>query len=135
MPKHKGMPQAENAEAGASSGQGERTPHFAELLRYYRENYGERIGGGGPGQPRIQLTASALLECMRERGYSLSSGSYSLIESGDALPRDAAKFITTVSQCLTLSKKEQESLVHQFAYDYLRSKLGEDLVNKVLKPL
>ncbi|HEY7782217.1 MAG TPA: hypothetical protein VIC85_18650 [Ktedonobacterales bacterium] len=105
---------------------------FGALLREYRESYGERIlqRDRRPGRPRVRLTAQALIACMEETGYSISSGSYSEIEAGNTLPRDARSFVRSVSVCLELDDAQSARLTEQLAYDIVRSKLG-DLADQV----
>lgn len=109
------------------------TSGFGALLHQFRETYGERIGANRPGMPRIHLTAQALIACMHEAGYTISPATYSEVESG-SLPRDAQKFVNTVSGCLHLSALERRELVLRLSYDILKARIP-DLVQEVtLKP-
>lgn len=124
-------------QAPLSAEEGLRLENFGALLRHLRETYGDRIGANRPGKPRVLLTAQALLNAMKEAGFSLTSGSYSEIEAGNSIPRDPHGFITVVSECLALNEHERQMLVHRLGYDIVKSKLGDltDLVFKPIEPL
>jgi hypothetical protein len=98
---------------------------FGPLLREFRERYVERIGSNRPGMPRIKLTAQALIQCMEERGYKISSGSYSAVEAGTSFPRDIPAFVMAISKCLSLDDTELQQLIRRLTYDIVRSKLGD----------
>src|SRR5215472_14556772 len=63
-----------------------RFAHFGEALRYLRDTYIERMLPNRPAMPRVRLTALSLIECLQAHGYSISSGSYSELETGANLP-------------------------------------------------
>ncbi len=106
--------------------------HFGEMLRQFRESYYERVRPHRPGapSPRLRLSALALIKCLAEAGYSVSSGAYSEIEAGKSIPREPRKFVDAVSICLELTSDEKEHLTRQLGYDIVYARLGDfaDLV-------
>ncbi|WIG59048.1 MAG: hypothetical protein OJF49_001795 [Ktedonobacterales bacterium] len=103
---------------------------FGELLRYLRVTYGERTGQNRPGAPKITLTALSLIDCLTDCGYpSMTSGSYSLLESGKTLPKDPEIFLDAISQCLAIgpADKYRVLLRQQYAYDLLARHAGPEL--------
>jgi hypothetical protein len=127
-----GVPMTDDEQADFTNrAAGLETPNFGALLRHFRENYSERIGRKR-GAPvfRMRLTALALIDCLKDKGYAISSGAYSLIESGESLPKDARRFLSAATQCLELSPEEAEQLTDQLGYDVVRSRLGEDVAKR-----
>lgn len=112
------------------------TPNtFGRLLRYYRTTYGERLRKKYPRAARVKLTALALIECIGEQGYSLTSGAYSEIEAGSTFPRDPQRFIDAVAKCLLLdSVEDYERLARQLAYDMVRERIGKRIADIAIKP-
>lgn len=102
--------------------------HFGEALRHYRETYQQRIRKSNPNMPRIHITALALIDCMRQHNYSISSGAYSEIESGISTPKDPRAFLEAVSKCLAIDEGSDEwrVLVQQLGFDILAKKMGEE---------
>ena len=106
---------------------------FGQMLGWLRGSYPERIAAQArPGSPvpRIKLSQAALIECLGQEGYSISSGAYSEIESSQNFPRDGAAFLRAVSRCLALSEHESRLLQRQLAYDILKTRLGEPVANE-----
>lgn len=94
---------------------------------------GRPRGGPETPAPRLRLSAQALIACMADMGFTISSGAFSEIESGVNLPRDPARFLDAVSVCLKLSPADRQALVEQLAYDILRAKLGDELAQRVVR--
>jgi hypothetical protein len=109
--------------------------HFGEALRHYRDTYPDRIRRNSPDMPRIRVSALSLIECMDKRGYSISSGAYSEIESGISLPKDPRTFLDACTKCLAIDEgsPEWQTLVEQLAYDIVVKKLGPEYARYVLK--
>ncbi len=105
---------------------------FGELLRLYRETYGERVGMNKPGQPKIELKAHALINCLFEHGVKISAPSFSEIEKGVTLPREAQAFLDAASTCLALNSTEQETLLLALASDILTHRLSPGAARKVI---
>jgi hypothetical protein len=105
---------------------------FGMLLRYLRETFPERTGRNRPGAPKVRLTALALIECLTGRGYPITSGYYSELERGTALPKDAKAFMAAVSECLELNPDERSRLLRQLAYEIIRARL-DDLAAEVFE--
>jgi hypothetical protein len=112
-----------------ASRQGEQTAqHFGGMLREFRETYFERISRKhGVPNVKMHLTALALIECMRERGYPISSGAYSMVEAGATMPKDPRRFISAISACLDLDVDQIRVLTEQVAHDILVARLGEEI--------
>jgi hypothetical protein len=110
--------------------------HFGEALRNYRETYQERIRKHNPDMPRIRITALALIDCMEKKGYSISSGAYSEIESGISIPKDPRAFVEAACKCLAIEEGSDEwrTLVQQLGYDIVAKKLGPEYASFVFPP-
>lgn len=108
------------------------TRHFGEMLRQFRETYYERVRPQRPGapSPHLRLSALALIKCLAQAGYSVSSGAYSEIEAGKSIPRGPRSFVDAVSVCLELTAEEKDQLTRQLGYDIVYARLGDfaDLV-------
>lgn len=113
----------------------QRFESFGALLRFYRETYGERMQRRDPTMPRVKLTALALIECLRKRGYSITSGTLSEIEAGSNIPRDPKAFIDAVSLCLGLEIEGEDwrALVQFLAYDIVRARVGPEVAELTVK--
>lgn len=110
--------------------------YFGPKVRELREGYLSRLAEGSNAAllgGKAGLTASAVVDCLRNAGYELSLPSYSEIESGANMPRDAARFLTIIEQCLSLKSEEKRDLEHRLAYDILYARLGER-TDPVLQP-
>jgi hypothetical protein len=105
---------------------------FGELLRFYRESYGDRAGLNRPGQPRIELKAQALINCLLEHGVRISAPSFSEIEKGVSLPREAQAFYDAVSICLALNPSESEALLLALSRDILTNRLSSETAHRVI---
>ncbi|MBF6592112.1 MAG: hypothetical protein IVW57_16505 [Ktedonobacterales bacterium] len=111
------------------------TPRFGGSLKYYRESYFARSTGrpqGAPG-PRMYLSALALIECLKDNGYSLSSGAYSGIETGDSIPKDVPGFLEAVARCLALNEQEVLYLRQDLAFDLVESRVGRRAAKMVVQ--
>lgn len=103
--------------------------NFGALLYYLRVTHLERVGRGDPDTPikRVRYTQAALIACLEQSGYPISSGAYSEIEQGISVPRDPKRFIQAVTSCLRLNDDEHKQLVKQLAHDVVEAKLGKEL--------
>lgn len=102
--------------------------HFGGMLREFRETYFERISRKhGVPNVKMHLTALALIECMREHGYQISSGAYSMVEAGVTMPKDPRRFIGAISACLDLDADQDRALTEQVAHDILAARLGDEV--------
>lgn len=100
---------------------------FGALLRMYRESYWARVTGRAAASdpaPQMKLSALALIRCLKESGYPISSPAYSEIEAGKNMPRDAQGFIDKTSQCLKLTDDQKRRLYEAMAYDLVYPRLG-----------
>jgi hypothetical protein len=105
--------------------------HFGGMLREFRETYFERISQKhGVPNVKMHLTALALIECMREHGYPISSGAYSMVEAGATMPKDPKRFIVIVGTCLDLDMDQLRLLTEQVAHDILVAKLGDEVARR-----
>jgi hypothetical protein len=105
---------------------------FGQLLRSYRESYGDRMGLNRPGQAKIELKAQALINCLFEHGVRISAPSFSEIEKGVSLPREAQAFYEAASTCLALNPGESEVLLLALSRDILTNRLSSDTAHKVI---
>lgn len=114
-----------------------RFAHFGEALRYYRETYQERTNKNNPDMPRIRITALSLIGCMERRGYPISSGAYSEIESGTSIPKDPRAFLEAAAKCLAIEEGSEDwrILVQQLGYDIVAKKLGTEYASFVFPHL
>ena len=114
-----------------------RSTSFGQMLRIFRDEYPTRIGGSTPGTPtpKMRLTALALIECMRQSGYPITSGFFSEVESGASYPKDGQSFINAVSSCLQLSPMQQWQLTIQLSYDVVKNRLGEEIAIQMVSHL
>jgi hypothetical protein len=110
------------------------TNTFGSMLRSYRESYSDRLRETHLEMPRVKLTALALIECMQEAGYALTSGSYTQIENGSNFPHDPEQFLDTVTRCLLLNDKEYDRLARQLAHDVVRSRMGKKIADIAIPP-
>ncbi len=106
---------------------GTRPNYFGRRLRALRETYVERTGRGSSGGPilRTRVSALALIQCLEQAGYSISSGAFSEIENGLSIPRDSSHFLEAICACLQVGRDDQEDLIKRLAYDVLYARLGE----------
>jgi hypothetical protein len=98
------------------------------MLREFRETYFERISRKhGVPNVKMHLTALALIECMREHGYQISSGAYSMVEAGATMPKEPRRFLNAIGTCLDLDADQIRQLTEQVAHDILVARLGDDV--------
>lgn len=109
--------------------------YFGKRLRELRASYYQRLSASTPDQLGLQArpTASSLITCMRQANYEMSTATYSEIENGVNVPRDADSFLTAVARCLRLSQADEDDLAQRLAYDILSIRLG-DYTSKVFPP-
>jgi hypothetical protein len=119
-----------------------RFQHFGEALRYYRETYQDRVSQDRvsrdnpdmPDMPYIRMTALSLVDCMRRKGYLISSRAYSGIEAGEREPKKPIAFLTAAQQCLALNQAQHDELKFQLAYDVLVRELDSaELADEALR--
>ena len=107
---------------------------FGELLRYLRETYGERTGRSRPGGPRVTLTALSLIDCLKHHGYPITSGAYSLLESGKSLPKDPIRFFEAIWTCLAVEQdsKYRHLVKQQYGFDLMARYMGREEAEKAV---
>lgn len=101
--------------------------HFGEMLRHYRDTYGERKSKSDPAFPRgIKLPAAGVVQWLNEHDYDISQSTYSEIESGISFPRYSGAFIDKVCECLGLNVGGDEWLAmnQQLVYDIVAARFG-----------
>lgn len=93
---------------------------LGDLLIYLRQTYGERIQHSGAHFPHISLAQQSVAAFLDEHGYSMTSGSYSLLEQGKTLPKNPERFLDSVSTCLAITpaSKYWPLLRFQYMYDH-----------------
>lgn len=111
-------------------------PRFGRMLRDLRESYFTRVArpqlGNGP-MSHVKLSALSLIACMQQAGYPISSGTYSLIESGTYFPKNTTGFLAAVRSCLRLNDADYSMLVYLLTYDLVAPRLGH-LADNVVRP-
>lgn len=103
---------------------------FGDMLRYYRNNYGDRMHLRNALIPRgIKLPANGLVDCLNDHGYEISQSTYSEIESGATFPRYSGRFINAVCTCLGLEigKQEWKALSQQLVFDVVSERFGPEI--------
>lgn len=101
---------------------------FGDLLLYLRQTYGERKRRMAPESPHVSLTALAVADFLKEHGYSMTSGSYSLLEQGKTLPKNPEQFLEVISTCLGIDRvsKYWPLLRFQYLFDHARRYVDRD---------
>lgn len=102
-------------------------PNLGALLVYLRDTYPERLANGRALGARLNLPANAVADYIKQRGYSMSSGSYSLLEQGKTLPGDPIAFFSLLCECLAVkaNSKFRPLLIAQYLYDVAVRSVGE----------
>jgi hypothetical protein len=102
--------------------------HLGEILRFLRDTYPDRTGQNIPGRPRVNLTALSLIDCLKDHGYPITSGSYSLLESGRTLPQDPMRFFEAVGKCLAVPTSDiyWGLMRQQYAFDLVARTVGPE---------
>jgi hypothetical protein len=82
--------------------------------------------------PRIRITALSLIGCMDRKGYSISSGAYSEIETEISIPKDPRAFLEAAIKCLTIEEGSDEwrEPVRQLGYDLVADKQGTGSITR-----
>jgi hypothetical protein len=108
--------------------------HLGELLVYLRETYFDRISGGDPDRPRSDLKAAAVVDYLRKHNYSMTSGSYSMLEQGKTLPRNPEQFLDIISKCFRIdrSSKYWVLLRRQYIYDHTVRFVGKEYADQAV---
>lgn len=101
--------------------------NLGALLQHLRGTYPERLAGGRVVGARPSLPANTVAEFIKERGYSMSSGSYSLLEQGKTLPGDPVAFFSLLCECLAIreNSKYRPLLIAQYMFDVAVRSVGE----------
>lgn len=101
---------------------------LGELLVYLRQTYGERFQRTGSSLPHITLAAQSVAAFLNEHDYSMTSGSYSLLEQGKTLPKNPERFLDVISTCLAVSpsSKYWPLLRFQYMYDHARRYVSKE---------
>lgn len=105
---------------------------FGEMLTYLRQTYGARTGRTGRGLPRVNLTALSLIDCLKEHGYPITSGAYSLLEQGKTLPKDPERFFEAVCTCLAVERSDKywTLLRYQYMYDMMARSVSREFADR-----
>lgn len=108
--------------------------NLGELLVYLRETYFDRLSGGEPDRPRSELKAAAVVDYLRKHGYSMTSGSYSLLEQGKTLPRNPEQFLAIVSKCLHVDRTSKYWMLlrRQYVYDHTARFVGKEYADRTI---
>jgi hypothetical protein len=105
--------------------------HFGDLLKFFRETFGERMHRQHPELPNmslIKMSATALIANLNAAGYDISQSTYNEIEQGNTLPRLSNEFITALCECLDIKDPtERQALVQQLAFDVVRKRVGKHI--------
>jgi hypothetical protein len=96
------------------------------LLVYLRSTFFERVQSSTAGLAHPTLTAQAVADCLSAHRYSMTSGSYSLLEQGKTLPKNPELFMESICKCLGVSASSKYWLLlpNQYMYDHARRYLG-----------
>lgn len=108
--------------------------NLGELLVYLRLTYFDRISGGDPDRPRSELKAAAVVEYLRTNGYSMTSGSYSMLEKGKTLPRNPEHFLKVISKCFKVDQSSKYWLLlrRQYVYDHTVRFVGKEFADQTV---
>jgi hypothetical protein len=108
--------------------------HLGELLLYLRVTYFDRISGGDPDRPRSDLKAAAVVDYLRKHNYSMTSGSYSMLEQGKTLPRNPEQFLDIISKCFRIDRfsKYWVLLRRQYVYDHTVRFVGREYADQTV---
>lgn len=106
--------------------------HLGALLLHLRLSYMSRLRAGMPHGAKVMLRATAVADYLKEHGYSMSSGSYSLLEQGKTLPGDAIRFFNLLCECLLITpeSKYRPLLMYQYLYDSAVRSIGQDFADE-----
>lgn len=109
--------------------------NLGELLIHLRETYPARLAGGALKGVKVTVPASAVANYLKEHGYSMSSGSYSLLEQGKTLPGDASRFFPLIFECLLVqpTSKYRALLVFQYLFDAAARSIGAEFASEVVQ--
>lgn len=108
--------------------------HFGDLLKIFREAYGDRLRRQNPGMPRLKLTATALVRCLNDHDYVISGPTYTEIESGANIPKRPDDFLRIASTCLGLEAAERDALRQQLSFDVVRGRAGLAIARATVAP-
>ncbi len=108
--------------------------NLGELLVYLRESYFKRMSDGTRDRPRSDLKAAAVVEYLRDHGYSMTSGSYSLLEQGKTLPRNPEQFLAVISECLGVEQTSKYWMLlrRQYIYDHTVRYVGKEYADQTI---
>lgn len=108
--------------------------NLGELLVYLRLTYFERVSDGTRDRPRSDLKAAAVVEYLRRHNYSMTSGSYSLLEQGKTLPRNPEEFLAVISECLGVERTSKYWMLlrRQYIYDHTVRYVGKEYADRTI---
>lgn len=108
--------------------------HLGKLLVYLRHTYFDRIAGADSDRPRSDLKAAAVVDYLRKHRYSMTSGSYSMLEQGKTLPRNPEQFLSIISKCFQIdrSSKYWVLLRRQYVYDHTVRFVGKEYADQTI---
>jgi hypothetical protein len=92
-----------------------------------RETYHIRLADAANSSVLAQarLTSKAVVACLKAHDYDLTLPTYSEIEAGANLPRNAAVFLAKIEECLGLKPQERRDLELALAHDILYARMGK----------
>lgn len=107
-------------------------PSLGDMLIYLRRSYSERVEKSHPGGARVTTSAQAVANCLATHGYSMTSGSYSMLERGNTLPKNPESFFEAIGKCLAIdtSSKYWALLRFQYLYDHALRSVGVEFAEQ-----
>ena len=106
--------------------------HFGEMVKYFRDTFGDRWHEVDPRMPRgVKLSAAGLVASLNDEKYQISPSTLSEIESGASIPQRGGDFIKAVCTVLGLEVEGPEwlALNRQLAYDVVYARLGKEIAD------
>lgn len=109
-------------------------PNLGSMLEYLRETVDERTGRRLPDMPPLRLTSKALTEYLTKNGYPIGQSAYSLMESGETVPRDAAAFFDAFCRCTAIPRGSLYWVLLrcQYLHELARRSFGEADANSLV---
>lgn len=108
--------------------------NFGSLIQYLRTSYMERAGARRGDGLDVAPSQMDLVRCMKKHGYSISSGTISLLEANKTLPQKPQAFMDALCKCLGIQQSDfyWYLLRYQYAYDHLARSAGRALASQVI---
>lgn len=105
------------------------------LLVYLRKTYPARASEGRPIGASMFPTARDVARQLDAFGYSMSSGSYSLLEHGKTLPGDPNHFFGALQRALGVAPNSKYAalLRYQYTYDLTARALGAPAADTIVR--